>query len=108
MATTAQAAPAPAPAPRKVNLQALVQPLLVPVLALFTAFICGSLVIILTDVKVLEAFRNFGASPANALSVAWSSITTAYGSLLEGSLGSPAKIIAALQSGDQKAIVDAF
>ena len=98
----------PTPEPRRFNLQNSLRPLLVPVLALFTAFICGSLVIVLTDVKVLEAFRNFGSSPSDAFRLAWASITTAYSSLLEGSLGNPANMISALQSGDQKAIIAAF
>jgi ABC-type uncharacterized transport system permease subunit len=103
MTTTAPAAPA-----RAVNLQALLRPLLVPALALLTAFIFGSLVIILTDIKVLAAFRDIGSNPMTALTMAWNAIATAYSSLLEGSLGSPATAIAALQSGNQKAIVDAF
>lgn len=109
MATTAPTAPAPAAeaAPKR-TWQSLLRPLVVPVLALFTAFVCGSLVIVLTDVKVLEAFRNFGSSPSTAFQLAWASISTAYSSLLEGSLGNPATMIAALQSGDQKAIVSAF
>lgn len=107
MATSAEAAPTPVPA-RRFNIQAVLRPLAVPVLALFTAFVCGSLVIILTDLKVLEALRNFGSSPGTAFSLAWTSIATAYGSLLEGSLGSPANMLAALQSGDQKALVAAF
>jgi len=98
----------PTPERRTFSLQNSLRPLLVPVLALFTAFICGSLVIILTDIKVLEAFRNFTSSPGTAFQLAWASITTAYSSLLEGSLGNPATMLSAIQSGDQKAIIAAF
>ena len=37
---------------------------------------------------------------AQALDAAWAAVRTAYGSLLEGALGNPADIVAALQSGD--------
>ncbi|MBM4423473.1 MAG: ABC transporter permease [Chloroflexi bacterium] len=84
------------------------QPILLPALAIFTAFVFGSLVIVLTDFSVLEAFKNFASAPGGSLSAAWKAIGTAYGSLLEGSLGSPARMIAALQSGDSKQIGDAF
>lgn len=86
----------------------LVEPLIVPVLAIFTAFLAGSILIVLTDLAVLEAFKNFFGAPGVALSAAWKAIATAYGALLEGSLGSPAEMLAALQSGDSKAIGDAF
>lgn len=79
-----------------------------PALAMFTAFLFGSLVIVFTDFAVLEAFKNFGSQPGAAFSAAWTAISTAYGSLLEGSLGSLGQIIAALQSGDSKEIIDAF
>lgn len=90
------------------NLQALLRPLVIPALAMLTAFLCGSLVIIFTDEKVLTALGSFGSDPGAFFQSAWSAISLAYGSLLEGSFGSPAKMIEALQSGDQKAIATAF
>lgn len=85
--------------------QAALQPLAIPGLAIFTALIAGSVLIVVTDQGVLDAFRT---SPGTALGAMWSAILTAYGSLFEGSLGNPGRIIAALQSGDQKAIAEAF
>lgn len=86
----------------------LLQPLVIPALAILTALIAGSLVIVLTDLAVLAALKNIFAAPGAAFSAMWKAIITAYGSLFEGSIGSPPEIIAALRSGDQKALVQAF
>ena len=85
--------------------QQALQPLAAPALAIFTALVAGSVLIVITDEGVLEAFRT---APATAPGAMWRAITTAYGSMFEGSLGNPARIIAALQSGDPKAIAEAF
>ena len=84
----------------------LLQHLVVPLLAIFTAFIAGSILIVFTNLGVLSALKSgsFGA----AIIAGRDAILAAYGSLLEGSLGSPAAMIAALRSGDQKAIIQAF
>ena len=103
-----QAVSAPPPAAAPVRWQRILQPLVVPTLAILTALIVGSLVIVLTDLEVLAAFKNFFAAPGAAFSAVWKAITTAYGSLFEGSLGSPAQMIAALRSGDSKALTQAF
>jgi simple sugar transport system permease protein len=94
-------APAPAPAAQRRWLQTLTE----PALAILTALLFGSLVIVLTDLDVLAALRG---DPAGALPAIWKAISTAYGSLFEGSIGSPARMIAALQSGDSKEIANAF
>jgi simple sugar transport system permease protein len=75
---------------------------------MLTALIVGSLVIVLTDLTVLEALKNFGSAPGAAFGAMWTAITTAYGSLFEGSIGSPAQMLAALQSGDSKQMAQAF
>lgn len=85
--------------------QRALQPLVIPLLSIFTALVVGSIIILLTDEAVLAAFRtDLGAAPA----AIWKAITTAYGSLFEGSLGNPGQILAALRSGDTKAILEAF
>ncbi len=84
------------------------RPLVLPALAMFTALVFGSLVIVLTDLTVLEAFKNFGSAPGDALGAAWQAIATAYGALFEGSIGSPSRMTAAIQSGDTKALAEAF
>lgn len=81
------------------------QPYILPALAIFTALVAGSLIILATDEAVLAALRsNPGAAPA----AMWKAIATAYGSLFEGSLGNPATIWAALRSGKPEALVQAF
>lgn len=75
---------------------------------MLTALIFGSIVIVLTDLEVLGALRSFFVAPSAAFNAIWVAITKAYGSLFEGSLGSPAQIWAALQSGDGSAIAQAF
>ncbi len=104
--TTAVSAPPPKVVPAR--WQRLLEPLVVPTLAILTALIVGSLVIVLTDLDVLAALRNFFGAPGAAFSAIWKAIATAYGSLFEGSLGSPARMIAALRSGDSKALTLAF
>ena len=85
--------------------QKALQPLVIPLLSIFTALVVGSIIILLTDEAVLNAFRtDLGAAPA----AMWKSISTAYGSLFEGSLGNPGQMLAALQSGNSQAIVEAF
>ena len=103
-----QAVSAPPPAAAPARWRRILQPLVTPALAILTALIVGSLVIVLTDLDVLAALRNFFTAPGAAFSAVWKAITTAYGSLFEGSLGSPAQMIAALRSGDSKAMADAF
>lgn len=88
--------------------QQILQPIVIPVLAMFTALVFGSIVIVLTDQAVLDALKNFAGAPAAAFGATWNAVVTAYGSLFEGSLGSPAKIIAAIRSGDSKSMAEAF
>ncbi|MGH2592237.1 MAG: ABC transporter permease [Anaerolineae bacterium] len=144
-----------------------------PVLAFLTAFVCGGVIIALSDLKVLAglqaAFAGLGfgsivllilasavvvaavylnrntdraltrflktpaarvnrlfgvgtivgglalaigllraAGFASTLDDGWTAVSTAYGSLLEGSLGNPADIITALQRGDAAALNEAL
>lgn len=83
----------------------LLQPLVIPLLSIFTALVLGSLVIILTDLAVLTALRN---DIASAFPLMWKAVNTAYGSLLQGSIGSISQIVAAIGSGNSAAIAKAF
>jgi len=103
-----QAVSAPAVKAAPLNWQRLLQPLVIPALAMLTALLVGSVVIVLTDLEVLAALQNFFGAPGAAFGAMWKAIITAYGSLFEGSLGSPAQILAALQSGDSQALTQAF
>jgi ABC-type uncharacterized transport system permease subunit len=98
-------APAPAPAPALPAWRRWLQPLILPFLAILTALIFGSLVIVLTDLNVLAALR---ANPLTAVPEVWKAIVTAYGSLFEGSIGSPSVMLAAIRSGDSKELANAF
>jgi simple sugar transport system permease protein len=59
--------------------------LLVPVLAVFSALIIGGLIIMLTDTAVYTAFNERGLGAG--LIAAWRSVTVAYRALFSGSLG---------------------
>lgn len=58
--------------------------------------------IALTIAVVVGVLIGVGFGPV--LSLGWAAVISAYGALLEGSLGNPAQIVAALQSGDPQAI----
>ena len=81
------------------------QAILIPVLAVFTGLVIGAFFILLTTVQVYTAF---GKSFLDGLQVSWSTVANAYAALFDGSIGSPAVMLAALQSGNQKALIDAF
>jgi general nucleoside transport system permease protein len=81
------------------------QVILIPILAVFTGLVIGAIFILLTTVEVYTAF---GHSFFEGLRVSWSTVAIAYSALFDGSIGSPAAMIAAIQSGDQKAWITAF
>ena len=81
------------------------QSLLIPLLAVLTGLILGAVFIIITSEDVYAAFgRSFGQGVGEALRIVWDS----YRALFAGSLGDPARISAALQSGDGETIRRAF
>jgi simple sugar transport system permease protein len=81
------------------------QTLLIPALAVLSGLILGAILIILTDLQVYAAFKqSFGAGILEA----FKTVGTAYGALLRSAFGDPARIIAALQSGDALEIRRAF
>ncbi len=98
---TAQSTPAK-PRPQL----ALRQDLLVPALAILTAMIVGSVVIVFTNFDVLDILG--GKTTGNLAGAMWSAIATAYGSMFEGSIGNFGAIAAAFASGDSRAIGQAL
>jgi len=58
--------------------------ILVPVLAVFSALVIGGIFIIVTDAAVYAAFSQGAAA---GLRAAWNSVAVAYGALYSGSLG---------------------
>jgi simple sugar transport system permease protein len=81
------------------------QALLIPALAILSGLILGGLIIVLTTEEVYAAW---GQSPLAGLGTAWDVVSTSYAALFTGSIGDPARIITALQSGDALAIRRAF
>jgi simple sugar transport system permease protein len=77
----------------------------VPVLALVTAFVAGAFLIVLTD---LEHLAKLGADPLGAIGGAIDVVIRGYGAMFTGSLGDPARIVAAVQSGNERDIARAI
>lgn len=79
--------------------------ILVPLLAVLTGLVIGAIFIIFTTETVYTAFgQSFGAGLAEA----WRVVAESYGALFSGSIGSPARIIRALGSGEALEIRRAF
>ena len=68
-------------------------PLAIPVLAVLSAFIVGSIFLMVTD---LEAMARLGSDPLGAFGDAAGSVVAAYQALLMGAFGDPAKVSAAI------------
>jgi simple sugar transport system permease protein len=83
----------PAPPPGRTFAARLLEeltggPVLVTVLAVFTALVVGAVLIVFSDENVLSTWGYFFAAPGDALSASWHAITDAYGALFSGALGS--------------------
>lgn len=77
----------------------------IPVLAILTGLIIGAFLIAITSPNVFDAFR---LSFWEGISTVFKEVFIAYKALFTGSIGDPAKISAALRSGDDAAIRSAF
>ena len=75
------------------------------ILAIFTGLLLGGLLVALTTEEVYTTFRT---SPWLAVQTGAKAAWNTYAALFTGSLGSPSKIVAALQGGDPVAIRRAF
>ncbi|RME07110.1 MAG: ABC transporter permease [Anaerolineae bacterium] len=76
-------------------------PLTVTVLAIFTGLLLGGLLVVVTSEEVYAAAR---VSVWEMLRVGWDAAWRTYKALFIGSIGDPAKIAAAFQSGEAEAI----
>ncbi len=86
------------------------QTLFIPLLAIITALILSGILIVATDLEVINAFAS-SRKLVVGLRAAWKSISVAYAALFEGSLGNPATIVAALRAwmaGDPSLLPTAF
>ena len=86
--------------------------LLIPVLAIFTALVVSAVLILLSDVKVLAAYRNFFQNPVGALGATWKAVADAYGALFLGAIGNPADMVQSIgaffSTGDTQPMIAAF
>ena len=87
------------------RLRKLLGPILVPFLAIVTAFIVGSIFILITD---FDNLSKLGTDPAGAIGGAIGNIINAYSAMAIGAVGDPAKISAALANPDPKQIAAAI
>ncbi|MCJ7435697.1 MAG: hypothetical protein MUO77_19630, partial [Anaerolineales bacterium] len=87
--------PKPESGKQRVRGVALLQEVLLPVLAVFTGLVVGGIIIALSNDASIAAWRNFFQSPGAALKATWDAISIAYGALFRGALGSPKDLIAA-------------
>jgi simple sugar transport system permease protein len=80
-------ASSPEPKTPQINriVRRLIDTLLIPILAVFTALLFGAVLIVITDAAVYAAFREGGI--AAGLAAIWNSVATAYGALFSGALG---------------------
>ena len=75
------------------------------VLAIFTGFLLGGILAADTTPEIYDAFEvSFGKGISESLKLIWET----YSSLLMGSFGNPSKMIAAIASGETKALQAAF
>lgn len=78
---------------------------LVPILAIVTGLLLGGLIVALTTEQVYSLLRT---APLDALKAGLSAAWSSYSALFRGSIGDPARFIAAFQSGDVAQIRAAF
>ncbi len=77
------------------GLRRRLRPLVIPVLSIVSAFVVGSLFLIATDIPALQQL--FGGQPLAFLGTALGNVAKAYGALVTGALGDPAKFVIAIQ-----------
>ena len=87
------------------GLRGLVGRVLVPALALVTAFIVGAFLLVLTD---FDHLSQLGTDPVGAIGGAIGLVIQGYGAMLTGSIGDVGRIAAAIQSGTERDIARAI
>jgi simple sugar transport system permease protein len=88
-----------------IRLRRLLGSAVVPALAVLTAFIVGSIFILITD---FENLSRIGTDPIGAIAGASGLIIEAYQSMIVGAFGDPSRILAALEGGDPKKLASAI
>lgn len=87
------------------GLRRRLRPLLIPTLAIISAFVVGSIVLMVTDLKHLAMLPT---DPAGAIGGMFGSVTDAYRALLLGAFGDPARFVTAFQTGTPRAWASAL
>jgi simple sugar transport system permease protein len=86
--------------------------LVIPLLAIFTAYVIGGFIIALTSPEVLAAWSNVFQEPMEALRITWQTVWEAYLALFQGAFGQPSLILEGFQiwisSGDPKPLYAAL
>ena len=82
-----------------------IQPALVPVLAVFTAFLVGSVFLFITDI---ENLKHFPGDPLGTVVAGLANIGKAYSAMVVGAFGVPSKLAAAFSSSNPKVIAGAI
>jgi simple sugar transport system permease protein len=90
---------------RSAGQQGLLARLLVPALALVTAFIIGAFILVLTD---FEHLSKVGTDPLGAIGGAIDVVARGYGAMLTGSVGDVGRIVTAIQSGTERDLAKAI
>lgn len=67
--------------------------LVIPILAIFTAFVIGGFIIAVSSPEVMAAWRNIFQAPVEALRITWQTVWGAYLALFEGAFGNPREIV---------------
>jgi general nucleoside transport system permease protein len=75
---------------------ALLQEVLLPILAVFTGLVVGGIIIAISNDASIAAWGNFFQSPGTALKASWDAISIAYGALFRGALGNPKDVLNAI------------
>jgi len=83
------------------SMRRLLRGLLLPALALLSAFIVGGIVIIVSDEVVITTF---GSDPIGALAHGLRVVFRAYGALLRGAIGDPGQLLDAIVALDDNAL----
>ena len=80
-------------------------PALMPLLAVFTAFVVGSVFLFITDI---ENLKHFPGDPLGTIVAGLVNIGKAYSAMVTGAFGVPAKLVAAMSSSQPKVIAGAI
>jgi general nucleoside transport system permease protein len=81
------------------------QPLVLPLLAIFSALVVGAFVIILSDPRFMATLT---ADPLDAIARGLDTVGRAYGALFRGAVGDPVRLVGALVALDGTALVRAL